>query len=116
MTTADALRQNFQLDVRVRTEAIAINRQEQYVEVQNLETDEVEQLPYDSVVLSPGAQPLVPPLPGLSNEGVFTIRNVPDSQAVRDWIEQKEAKRAVVVGGGFTASKWPKISVTVVST
>jgi NADPH-dependent 2,4-dienoyl-CoA reductase/sulfur reductase-like enzyme/rhodanese-related sulfurtransferase len=52
-------------------------------------------------VLSPGANPIRPPLPGIDLEGIFALRTIPDSRKIRDWIEERDARRAVVVGGGF---------------
>jgi len=57
--------------------------------------------PYDVLVLSPGAAPIRPPLPGVSLPGVFAVRSIPDTRRIRAWIEERRARRAVVVGGGF---------------
>ena len=57
--------------------------------------------PYDVLVLSPGAAPIRPPLPGVDRPGVFAVRTIPDSRRIRAWIAERHAKRAVVVGGGF---------------
>ena len=56
---------------------------------------------YDALVLSPGAAPIRPPLPGIDREGVFAVRNIPDSRRIRSWISEHGATSAVVVGGGF---------------
>ena len=56
---------------------------------------------YDALVLSPGAAPIRPPLPGVDLPGVFAVRNIPDSRRIRSWIADRRAKTAVVVGGGF---------------
>ena len=56
---------------------------------------------YDALVLSPGAAPIRPPLPGVELPGVFAVRSIPDSRRIRSWIADRDAKTAVVVGGGF---------------
>jgi NADPH-dependent 2,4-dienoyl-CoA reductase/sulfur reductase-like enzyme/rhodanese-related sulfurtransferase len=56
---------------------------------------------YDALVLSPGARPIKPPLPGIDLPGIFTLRNIPDVDLIEHWIDAHEAKRAVIVGGGF---------------
>ncbi len=108
----------FAIDVRTRCEAVAISPQEKMVELHNLVTGEVTSESYDKLVLSPGATPISPPMPGIDLPGVFRVRTVPDVKAIREWIEghtalpsgmdaytgfqtMMPAKRAVVVGGGF---------------
>ena len=56
---------------------------------------------YDALVLSPGAAPIRPPLPGIDLPGVFAVRNIPDSRRIRSWIADRHAGSAVIVGGGF---------------
>ena len=56
---------------------------------------------YDKLILAPGARPLKPPIPGIDLPGLFTIRTIPDSRLVRQWIDDRKASSAVVVGGGF---------------
>jgi NADPH-dependent 2,4-dienoyl-CoA reductase/sulfur reductase-like enzyme/rhodanese-related sulfurtransferase len=111
-------REQFAIDVRTRCEAIAISPQQKTVDLRNTVTGEVSTEAYDKLVLSPGAAPISPPLPGIDLPGVFRVRTVPDVRAIREWIEGHTelpsgmdaytgyqtvlpAKRAVVVGGGF---------------
>ncbi len=111
-------REQFAIDVRTRCEAIAISPQQKTVDLRNTVTGEVTTESYDKLVLSPGAAPISPPLPGIDLPGVFRVRTVPDVRAIREWIEGHTelpsgmdaytgyqtvlpAKRAVVVGGGF---------------
>ena len=108
----------FAIDVRTRCEALAISPQDKTVELRNLVTGEVTSESYDKLVLSPGATPISPPMPGIDLPGVFRVRTVPDVKAIREWIEghtalpsgldaytgfqtMMPAQRAVVVGGGF---------------
>ena len=74
---------------------------ERQVEVRNLSTGEVFLQPYTSLVLAPGAGAIVPPLPGLPAPNVFTVKTVPDSDAIRAWLDEAKPRYAVVVGAGF---------------
>jgi NADPH-dependent 2,4-dienoyl-CoA reductase/sulfur reductase-like enzyme/rhodanese-related sulfurtransferase len=101
VTKPKLLRDRFRIDLRTRHEVTRINRAEQTVEVRDLETGEAIIERYDALVLSPGAAPIRPPLPGIDGEGIFSVRNIPDVDAINAWIETKSARTAVVVGGGF---------------
>lgn len=101
LATPELFRTRFQIDVRIGAEAIAIDRSAQTLTVRNLSTGEETVEAYDALVLSPGAAPIRPALPGVDLPGVFTLRNVPDSRVMRGWIESAKAKSAIVVGGGF---------------
>ena len=101
LATPPYFRERFNIDVRVHNEVRAINRQKNEVQVRNTETGEVYQETYDALVLSPGAAPVRPPLPGIDLPGIFSLRTIPDSNQMREWIVEKGVKRAVIVGGGF---------------
>ncbi|MBN1476575.1 FAD-dependent oxidoreductase [Candidatus Sumerlaeota bacterium] len=101
VTKPELLRDRFRIDLRTRHEVTRINRAERTVEVRDLESGSVITERYDALVLSPGAAPLRPPLPGIDSEGIFSVRNIPDVDAINGWIETRTAKSAVVVGGGF---------------
>ncbi len=94
-------RERFRIDVRTRCEATRISTETKTVELKNVETGETRIESYDKLVLSPGAAPIRPPLPGIDLPGIFTVRTVPDARNIRAWIDARGAKRAVVVGGGF---------------
>ena len=99
--TPDSLRNRFNLDVRVLTEAVRIDRQAREIELHDLTLDASYREAYDALVLSTGAAPLKPPVPGIERPGHFTVRGIPDVKAMVAWIEDREAQRAVVVGGGY---------------
>lgn len=120
LLVADArvFREQFAVDVRTRCEAIAISPAQKTIDLRNTVTGEVTSESYDKLVLSPGAAPISPPIPGIDLPGVFRVRTVPDVRAIREWIEGHAdlpsgmdaytgyqtvlpARRAVVVGGGF---------------
>ncbi len=97
----DLFRERFNIEVRLRNEAVAIDRQSRHVLVRDIDSQWEYREPYDALVLSPGASPIRPPLPGIDLPGIFTLRTLPDSEDIREWIESTNPRRAVVVGGGF---------------
>ena len=101
VATPDLFRTRFNIEVRTEHEVVGIHREQRTIEVKDLRTGSVYQEAYDVLVLSPGAVPIRPPLPGVSLGGVFTLRTIPDSRAIRTWIQDTNAKKAVIVGGGF---------------
>ena len=101
LQTPQSFKNRFGIDVRVRHEAQEIDVQRKLVRVKNLETGEVEELPYDKLVLSPGARPSRPNLPGVEDEAVLTLRTVEDTFHIREFVERRAPKSAVVVGGGY---------------
>ena len=113
-------RDRFNIEVRTRHEAVAIDRDKREIEVRELATGRVYRESYDALVLSPGAMAVRPPLPGIDLLGIFVMRSIPDSRDVRAWIDAKQAKSAVVVGGGFIGLEMAEnlahrgLSVTVV--
>jgi NADPH-dependent 2,4-dienoyl-CoA reductase/sulfur reductase-like enzyme/rhodanese-related sulfurtransferase len=98
LQTPASLHARFRLDVRVRTEVVSIDRSAKTVAVVDLETDTAYELPYDELVLSPGASPIVPPLPGI--ERALTLRTVEDVARIVEAVGG-QPRHAVVVGGGF---------------
>ena len=101
LQTPATLRARFNLDVRVSTEVLSIDRAAQVINVRELATGREYAQPYDSLVLSMGASPLRPPIPGIDRAGHFTVRNIPDVENITAWIKDCDACRAVVVGGGY---------------
>jgi len=101
VATPELFRDRFNIEVRTEHEVLSINRREQKIEVKDLGNGSVYEEAYDALVLSPGAVPARPPLPGIDLEGVFTLRTIPDSRAVRAWVQKSQSRNAVVVGGGF---------------
>lgn len=99
--TAAAFNQRFNIDVRTLTEVMSINPETKTITAHNQTTGETYEETYDKLVLSPGAEPIRPPLPGITNEGIFTLRNVADTDYIKSFVQQKEVKKAVVIGAGF---------------
>jgi NADPH-dependent 2,4-dienoyl-CoA reductase/sulfur reductase-like enzyme/rhodanese-related sulfurtransferase len=101
VATPELFMKRFRIDVRLRSEVTTIDRGKSEIEVRDLLTGNRYRERYDALVLSPGAAPVKPLLPGIDLAGIFTLRTIPDTRLIRDWIEQSQAKRALVVGGGF---------------
>lgn len=99
--TASAFNKRFNIDVRTMTEVIAINPASKTVTAKNQITGKEYEENYDKLVLSPGADPIRPPLPGITNEGIFTLRNVNDTDYIKEFVQQKNVKKAVIIGAGF---------------
>ena len=98
LQTPASLHARFRLDVRVNTEVLAINPSKKTVAIKNLDSHETHEIDYDKLILSPGASPVVPPIPGI--ERGMTLRTVEDVERIADRVSAKP-KSAVVIGGGF---------------
>ena len=101
VATPELFRDRFNIEVRTEQEVVGIHRGERKIEVKDLRGGSLYQERYDALVLSPGAVPARPPLPGIDLQGIFTLRTIPDSRAIRAWIQESQSRKAVVVGGGF---------------
>jgi NADPH-dependent 2,4-dienoyl-CoA reductase/sulfur reductase-like enzyme/rhodanese-related sulfurtransferase len=118
VATEQTFREQFAIDCRTRCEVIGISSDEKTVQLKNHATGEVTTEHYDKLVLSPGAAPVRPPLPGIDLPGIFSVRTVPDARHMREWLERRSTEPcgmdtyagfqtvtrpqcAVVVGGGF---------------
>lgn len=100
--TVKGMSERFNLDIRVFSEAISINSESKMVTIKNLQTGEVYEESYDKLLLSPGAKPIVSPIPGLEeHESLFTLRNIPDTDNIKNYVDTKNPKKAVIIGGGF---------------
>jgi len=99
--TAASFNKRFNIDVRTLTEVTAINRSTKTVSARNQTTGEQYEESYDKLILSPGAEPVRPPLPGITSKGIFTLRNVADTDYIKTYVQQEQVKKAVVIGAGF---------------
>lgn len=90
----------FRIDVRIQNEVVAIHPETKTLVIRKADGQEYEET-YDKLLLSPGANPVKPPLEGINSEGIFTLRNVEDTDRIKAYITDKQVKRAVVVGAGF---------------
>lgn len=101
LQTPDSFLARFNVDVRVMNEVISINRGEKTITIKNLVDNTEYQENYDFLLLSPGAGPIVPPIPGINNSLTFSLRNVPDMDRIIASIRDNKPQHATVVGGGF---------------
>jgi len=99
VTTPEQTTAKYNFDIRIRTEVISIDRKKKEVVAKNLETGEEYTESYDALILSPGGEPIRPPIPGIENPNVMTLRNLPDMDRIIEHIDGK--KTAAVIGGGF---------------
>ena len=101
VTSEPLFEARYAVDVRTRTEAIAIDRHAKTVRLRNLHTGEETDEGYDKLLLSPGAEAIHPNLPGMGSPRVFTLRNIPDLDRIMAHLAATQPRRAVVVGGGY---------------
>lgn len=98
--TPAEMRARFNIDVRTESEVIAVDPVHKTVTVRSTERGVYEES-FDELVLSPGARPLKPPIPGVENEKIFTLRNIPDTDRIKEYIDQHKVEKVTIVGGGF---------------
>ena len=101
LQTPESFRQRFNIDVRVQSEALAINREAKSVKVKNLRTGDIYDEKYDKLILSPGGSPIKPPIEGINSGRVFTLRNVADTDRIKAFMRAEHPRIAAIVGGGF---------------
>lgn len=99
LQTPESLKQRYNLDVRVLSEVLSIDRVAKTLSVKNLNSGEIYTETYDKLLLSPGAEPIKPPFEGINSDKIFTLRNIPDMDKIIK--KTKNAENFVVVGGGF---------------
>lgn len=101
VATPELLRQRFRIDIRALQEVVQIDRAHQQVQVSDLETGHTYLENYDYLVIATGAAPMRPPFPGIDLSGVFTLRTIPDTDAIVAWIEKRQVRAAVIIGAGY---------------
>ena len=101
LQTPESFRQRFRVEMRVRHEVTALHPERKSVTVRDLESGAVFEESYDKLLLSPGAKPTRPPLPGTGSKRLFTLRTVEDTFRIRDFVERERPRSVVLAGGGF---------------
>jgi NADPH-dependent 2,4-dienoyl-CoA reductase/sulfur reductase-like enzyme/rhodanese-related sulfurtransferase len=99
--TPEGFAARFKIDVRIRSEVTGIDRKAKRVTVIDLKSNKTYEESYDKLVLSPGAEPVKPPIPGIDLDGIFTVRNVPDTDRIKEYIKRNKVRRALIIGAGF---------------
>ncbi len=101
VTKVELLENRFNVDVRIFSEVIDIDRENKNITIKKVKTGETYTETYDKLVLCPGGNPIKPPLEGIDLDSVFTLWTIPDSDVIKSYIETKQPRSAVVIGGGF---------------
>ncbi|WP_434655069.1 CoA-disulfide reductase [Thermoanaerobacterium thermosaccharolyticum] len=99
--TPEAMSKQFNIDIRTLSEVTKIIPSEKTVIVHDIQNNKTYKETYDKLILSPGAEPIKPPMPGIDGKNIFTLRNIPDTYRIKDFVDYNKPKKAVVVGGGF---------------
>lgn len=99
--TPESFHARFNIDIRIHSEITSINSADKSVEVKHTQTGETYTETYDKLILSPGASPVKPPIPGINSKNIFTLRNVEDTDKIKAFVDDSKPKSAVVVGAGF---------------
>ena len=101
LQTPESFFERFRVDMRVRHEVTAIHPERKTVSVKNLASGEEFEESYDKLLLSPGAKPSIPPVPGTGLDRVFTLRTVEDTFRIKEFVEKESPRSAIIAGGGF---------------
>ncbi len=101
LQTPEAMSGKYNIDVRIDSEVIKINRESKEIEVKKTKTGEIYTESYDVLVISTGSTPLKPPIEGINSPGIFTLWTVPDTDEIKKFIDEKKPENAIVIGGGF---------------
>ncbi len=101
LQTPESFFSRFQITMKVRHEVTAIHAERNVVSVKNLETGAEFEESYDKLLLSPGAKPSLPPVPGTDIDRLFTLRTVEDTFRIKDYINKKKPRSVILAGGGF---------------
>ncbi|MHC4328874.1 MAG: NAD(P)/FAD-dependent oxidoreductase, partial [Planctomycetota bacterium] len=101
LQTPESFKKRFNVEVRARNEVVKIDRGAKHLEVLDLDSGDKYTEEYDKLVLSPGAEPARPSIPGIESDRIFTLRNVLDTDRINDFVDSHRPKRAVVIGGGY---------------
>jgi len=98
--TPEAMKARFNIDVRVNSDVVKVDTDNKAVYINSKVRGEYKET-YDYLVLSPGAKPFIPNIPGYSEDRIFTLRNIPDTDRIKGFIDEKKPSSAIVIGGGF---------------
>lgn len=98
--TPEAMKERFEIDVRIHSEVIGVNTERRTVTVHSKDKGDYEES-FDYLILSPGAKPLRPNIPGINSDKILSLRNIPDTDKIKALVDRQETESAIVIGGGF---------------
>lgn len=101
LQTPEAMRNKYNVDVRVKNEVVSIDRENKRISVKKIDSGELYEESYDTLVISTGSSPLRPPIPGINSPRIRTLWTVPDTDEIRKLVQEGGVKTAAVIGGGF---------------
>ncbi len=101
LITPKGFKDRYNIDIRTGSEIIEIDRKNKTITAKDTRTGKTSQKGYDKIILSPGAEPIRPPIPGIDLENIFSLRTIPDADRIKALVDTKKPESAVVVGGGF---------------
>ncbi|MBN2597429.1 MAG: CoA-disulfide reductase [Marinifilaceae bacterium] len=101
LQTPESFKKRLNVDVRINNEVVRIDRENKLIEINDLINNTSYTETFDKLVVSPGAEPIKPPIPGIKDKAIFTVRNVNDTDKIKAYINENKPKKAVVVGAGF---------------
>ncbi|WP_195263551.1 FAD-dependent oxidoreductase [Clostridium sp. 1001275B_160808_H3] len=101
LMSPEKFKAQYNIEARVNSEVISIDRKNKELEIKNAQTGEIYRENYDKLILSPGAKPIVPNIPGIENVNIFTIRNVVDIDRLNKFVKELNTKEVAVIGGGY---------------
>lgn len=99
--TKESFGRRFNIDIRINHEALSIDRTKKVVKVKDLLNNNITEIKYDKLLLSPGAEPFKPNIAGIDDKRIFTLRNPKDTISIKNYIKEKDVKKAIIVGAGF---------------
>lgn len=101
LQTPMAMKNKYNIDVRIASEVVEIHPDEKTITIKELKTGNQYEETYDNLILATGSSPIKPPIPGIDNENIFTLWTVPDTDRIKEYIKEKNPKKAAIIGGGF---------------
>lgn len=104
LQTPEAMKKKFNIEVRTRAEAVAVHPKEHKVSVRDLSTGAKYEESYDNLIIATGSSPIKPPIPGIDGQGIFTLWNIPDTDKIKNYMEQHV--RAVRLSSAEDLSVW----------